>query len=84
MSINVLGGFFPVWMLCIIAGIVAAVVARQVLAAIGLDPWLGPRGVWTAGMLLMCNAAAGDDAAARLEEGAHRRLRALPCARRAR
>ena len=44
-SINVLGAFFPAWMLCIIAGIVAAVVARQVLAVLGLDPWLGPRGV---------------------------------------
>jgi hypothetical protein len=44
-SINVLGAFFPAWMLCIIAGIVATVVARQVLGAIGLDPWLGPRGV---------------------------------------
>jgi YtcA family len=44
-SINVLGAFFPAWMLCIIAGIVATVVARRVLVAIGLDPWLGLRGV---------------------------------------
>jgi YtcA family len=44
-SINVLGAFFPAWMLCIIAGIVLTVVAWKVLAAIGLDPWLGPRGV---------------------------------------
>jgi YtcA family len=44
-SINVLGAFFPAWMLCIIAGIVAAVIARHVLTAIGLDPWLGPRAV---------------------------------------
>lgn len=43
-SINVLGAFFPAWMLCIIIGIVATVVARKVLAAIGLDRWLGPRG----------------------------------------
>jgi len=44
-SINVLGAFFPAWMLCIIVGIVLTVIARQVFAAIGLEAWIGPRGV---------------------------------------
>ena len=44
-SINVLGAFFPAWMLCIVAGIVLTLIARQVFAAVGLDAWIGPRGV---------------------------------------
>jgi len=42
-SINVLGAFFPAWMLCIIAGIALTLLARQLLTATGLDPWIGPR-----------------------------------------
>ena len=42
-SINVLGAFFPAWMFCILVGIALAIVAHRVFAAIGLDPWLGPR-----------------------------------------
>ena len=44
-SVNVLGAFFPSWMLCIIIGIVLALVARQVLVVAGLDTWIGPRGL---------------------------------------
>jgi hypothetical protein len=44
-SVNVLGAYFPSWMLCIVAGIVLAVIARGVLAAAGLEPWIGPRGI---------------------------------------
>jgi len=44
-SVNVLGAFFPSWMLCILVGIVLALVARQALAAAGLEPWIGPRGL---------------------------------------
>ncbi|MBL8540015.1 MAG: hypothetical protein JNK68_06540 [Betaproteobacteria bacterium] len=44
-SINVLGAFFPAWMLCVVAGIGLALLTRALLAVIGLDPWLGPRGV---------------------------------------
>ncbi len=32
-------------MLCIIAGILLTLIARQVFAAVGLDAWIGPRGV---------------------------------------
>jgi len=44
-SINLVGAYFPSWMLCIIVGIALTLVARRVLAATGLDPWIGPRGL---------------------------------------
>jgi hypothetical protein len=48
-SVNVFGTFFPSWMLCVVVGIALTLVARGVLAATGLDPWIGPRGlVYTA------------------------------------
>ncbi|MBV8093891.1 MAG: hypothetical protein JO110_11760, partial [Acetobacteraceae bacterium] len=34
------GSFFPGWMLCAAAGILAAVIARQLLSAIGADSYL--------------------------------------------
>lgn len=36
-SLNILGSYFPSWMLCALAGIGAAVLVRQGLAAIGID-----------------------------------------------
>ena len=44
-SINVLGAFFPAWMLCIIAGITFALLVRQLFNAIGLSSWIGPPAV---------------------------------------
>jgi len=44
-SVNVLGAYFPSWMLCIIVGIALTLVGRRVLAAAGLEPWIGPRGL---------------------------------------
>ena len=34
------GSFFPAWMLCAGAGIVIAVILRQVLVALGVDRYL--------------------------------------------
>jgi hypothetical protein len=34
---NILGSFFPSWMLCVLAGIAAAVLVRQVFAVVGID-----------------------------------------------
>ena len=42
-SVNLLGAFFPSWMLCIVVGIAVALLGRYVLVATGLDPWIGPR-----------------------------------------
>jgi len=42
-SINLVGAYFPSWMLCIIVGIALTLVARRVLVATGLDSSIGPR-----------------------------------------
>jgi hypothetical protein len=42
-SINVLGAFFPSWMLCAIVGIALTLIVRWVLIAAGADGELGPR-----------------------------------------
>jgi len=44
-SINLLGAFFPSWMLCVLVGMVLTLVGRRAIAAAGLEPWLGPRGL---------------------------------------
>jgi len=44
-SINVLGAYFPSWMLCVLVGIALTLVARRALAAAGLEASIGPRGV---------------------------------------
>ncbi len=44
-QINVIGSFFPSWMLCAAIGIVVTLIARWLFIRIGLDPYLGPRGL---------------------------------------
>lgn len=39
-SQNILGSYFPSWMLCALAGVGATVVVRQLLVAVGLDKTL--------------------------------------------
>jgi len=42
-QINVIGSFFPSWMLCAAIGIVVAVLARVLFVRAGVDPYLAPR-----------------------------------------
>ena len=42
-QINIIGSFFPSWMLCVLIGIVAALLTRLLLIRTGLDPYVGPR-----------------------------------------
>jgi len=42
-QINVIGSFFPSWMLCTAIGIVVAVLARRLFLRVGVEPYLGPR-----------------------------------------
>ena len=42
-SINLLGSFFPAWMLCIVLGVIGTFVARQVFTRLGAEPYLKPR-----------------------------------------
>jgi hypothetical protein len=44
-SINLLGAYFPSWMLCVAIGIALTLLARWVLVAAGVDASLGPRGL---------------------------------------
>lgn len=41
-QINIIGSFFPSWMLCALIGIVGALLARRVFVRAGLDPYMGP------------------------------------------
>ena len=41
--INVVGSFFPSWMLCAAIGIVVAALARRLFVRVGIDPYVGPR-----------------------------------------
>jgi len=41
--INIIGSFFPSWMLCALIGIVTALFGRWLFVRSGLDPYLGPR-----------------------------------------
>ncbi len=41
--INIVGSFFPTWMLCAVIGIVVALLARRLFVWTGLDPYVGPR-----------------------------------------
>jgi len=41
-QINIIGSFFPSWMLCALIGIVSALLARRLFVRVGLDPYMGP------------------------------------------
>ena len=41
-TINIIGSFFPSWMLCAAIGIVAAWLGRRLFIRTGLDPYVGP------------------------------------------
>ena len=44
-TFDLLGSYFPAWMVCIVVAIVLAVVARQVLVALEIDAYLRPKGL---------------------------------------
>ena len=41
--INVIGSFFPSWMLCGLIGIASALLGRWLFVRTGLDPYVGPQ-----------------------------------------
>ena len=61
-TIDVLGSYFPAWMVCIVLGLVLTVIARQVLIGFKLDAHLRFKGlayvcmtvVWTMALWLVC------------------------------
>lgn len=44
-SINLLGSFFPGWMLCMGLSVIGALLLRQVFIRVGIESHLGPRPV---------------------------------------
>ena len=44
-SVNILGSFFPAWLICIVVGVVLTIITRQVLVAIKIAADLGPPGL---------------------------------------
>jgi len=44
-TFDLLGSYFPAWMICIVVSILVTVAVRQVLVAIGIDAHLRPRGL---------------------------------------
>ena len=51
-SVNVLGSFFPAWLICIVVGVVLTTLTLRVFVAIEIAPHLGP-----AGLVYPCLAA---------------------------
>jgi len=41
-SVEVSGSFFPAWMISILLGVFAAVIAKRIFIRMGLDPYLKP------------------------------------------
>jgi len=54
-QINVIGSFFPSWMLCAAIGVVIAVIARQLFLRV--DPYLGPRALVYPSLALLVTLA---------------------------
>ena len=52
-SIDVLGSFFPAWMLAIVIGLVITGVARQLFIATDLHAYLRPRGLVYACLIIL-------------------------------
>jgi hypothetical protein len=42
-QINIIGSFFPSWMLCALIGIATALAGRWLFVRVGVDPYVGPR-----------------------------------------
>jgi hypothetical protein len=51
-SINLVGAYFPSWMLCVLVGIGLTLVSRWLFVAAGVDESIGPRGVVYPGLAL--------------------------------
>jgi YtcA family len=42
-QVNVVGSFFPSWMLCASIGVLVALFSRRLLIRLRIDPYVGPR-----------------------------------------
>ena len=56
-SVNVLGSFFPAWLISIVIGVVLTVLTRQAFLIVRIAPDLRPAAVAYAGLLLLWTLA---------------------------
>ena len=56
-QLNLVGSFFPSWMLCAAIGIVLAILVRRVLVRFGIDPYVGPRALVYPSLALLVTLA---------------------------
>ena len=52
-QVNIIGSFFPSWMLCALIGIVVALVARRLFVRVGIDAYVGPPALIYASLALL-------------------------------
>lgn len=53
-SVSIIGSFFPVWMICIAAGVVGTFVERVVLVRLGLEQHVGPLWLFYPSSVALC------------------------------
>ena len=53
-SVSIIGSFFPIWMICIAAGVVASFVERVVLVRLGLEQHVGPLWLFYPASVTLC------------------------------
>ena len=53
-SISIIGSFFPIWMICIAVGVVAAFIGRAVLVRCGLEGDVGPLWLFYLSTVTLC------------------------------
>jgi hypothetical protein len=56
-QLNVVGSFFPSWMLCAAIGVVVTLLARRAFVRVGIDPFLGPRALVYPSLALLVTLA---------------------------
>jgi hypothetical protein len=56
-SVNVLGSFFPIWIVFIVAGVLLTLGARLLLVRVGLEEELGPLVIVYPAMVVLLSCA---------------------------
>jgi hypothetical protein len=52
-SVDILGSFFPVWMICLTVGVVLAFLIRAALVRFKLEPHVGPLAIFYPSVLIL-------------------------------
>src|SRR5262245_60703649 len=52
-DVTVAGSYFPSWMAALVLGVLGTIVCWQIFTRIGIDPYLGPRPLVYAGLVLL-------------------------------